>query len=161
MNGRLDFAVNGGDLGYNKNTYIEKLTEDRIVLAIASTNPIAEKKSVHPSDLLGLSFISHESNSQMYKLVESIIKELGMDSRITMTLGSMEAIKQAVAADLGISAIPFSAVSLELDLGSIKELKIDGKAWSYPYKLIYNKNRYLSPAVKKLMELVRIRMKTV
>jgi DNA-binding transcriptional LysR family regulator len=39
-------------------------------------------------------------------------------------------IRQAVAANLGVSLIPLSAVSLELKIGIIKELKIKNKGWS-------------------------------
>jgi DNA-binding transcriptional LysR family regulator len=75
-----------------------------------------------------------------------------------MVLGSIDAIKQAVSVDLGFSPIPLSAVTLELKLGLIKELNVGGISWSYPYCLIHNKNRYLSPAARKLKELVCKRM---
>jgi hypothetical protein len=45
-----------------------------------------------------------------------------------------------------------------MQLGLIKELRLACKSWSYPYSLIFNKDKYLSPAVKKLMNLVRLRM---
>jgi DNA-binding transcriptional LysR family regulator len=78
-----------------------------------------------------------------------------------MTLGSIDAIKQSVAADLGISAIPRSAIATELKYGLLKQLRVKDKQWLYPYNLIYHKNRYLSPAVCKLIELVRLRMKSM
>lgn len=153
--GKIDFAVNGGSLKYGSNVFVEKLMEERVVLSASPASELALKKFIQPEDLMDTDFIAHVTNSQLYKLAENITEELGIPSKITMTFGSIDAIKQAVAANLGISPIPLSAVSLELCLGFIKELKIQGKEWSYPYSLIYNKNKYLSPAAKKLIDMIR------
>jgi DNA-binding transcriptional LysR family regulator len=155
LDSKLDFALNGGTLEYCKNIYIEKLMEDQIVLAVSPENKLADKEYIKPSDLDGNNFITHERHSQLYLLAEKIIEEMHFPSEITMTFGNIDAIKQAVSANLGVSLIPFSAVSFELKIGVIKELKIKNKSWSYPHNLIYNKNKYLSPAARKLMDMVR------
>lgn len=159
LESKVDFAVNGGNMDYENNIYVEKLTEDRIILAVSPSSPLASGTLLKPADLSNTNFITHENNSQMYRLAKSIIKELDINANITMTFGSIEAIKQSVAVGLGISFIPLTAVFLELKLGIIKEIQIKGKSWQYPYNIIYNKNRYLSPAVIKLMDMVRANMK--
>lgn len=155
LESKLDFALNGGTLKYGNNIYIEKLMEDQIVLAVSPQNKLAGKEYINSSDLDGNNFITHERHSQLYLLAEKIIEEMHFPSEITMTFGNIDAIKQAVSANLGVSLIPLSAVSFELKIGIIKELKIKNKSWSYPHNLIYNKNRYLSPAARKLMDMVR------
>lgn len=152
---RLDFAVNGGTPEYHKNIYVEKLMEDHIVFAASPRNKLVEKEYIDPSDLINNDFIAHEKHSQLYLLVAKIIEEMHFPTKIAMTFGNIDAIKQAVAANLGVSLIPLSAVSFELSMGLIKELKIKNRSWSYPQSLIYNKDKYLSPAAKKLIDLVR------
>jgi DNA-binding transcriptional LysR family regulator len=154
---KLDFAVSGGAPEYYKNVNVEKLMEDHIVFAASPKNKLAEKEYIDPSDLINNNFIAHEKHSQLYLLTARIIEEMNFPAKITMTFGNIDAIKQAVAANLGVSLIPLSAVSFELNIGLIKELKIKNKSWSYPQNLIYNKNKYLSPAARKLMGLVRSR----
>jgi DNA-binding transcriptional LysR family regulator len=83
---------------------------------------------------------------------------MSIQPKITMIFGNIDAIKQAISGNLGISLLPYSALAFELKLRLIKELHIKGKSWSYPYSLIYNKNKYLSPASKKLIALVEKRM---
>ncbi|ATW27242.1 LysR family transcriptional regulator [Candidatus Formimonas warabiya] len=158
INGQVDFAVNGGNLPYNHSICIEKLMDDKAVLAASPLNRLSEKEFVKPSDFADINFVSHETNSYLHKFLENFIQEMKIPSRIAMKFGGIDAIKQAISADLGISLLPYSAVSFELKSGLIKELRIRGKSWSYPYSLIYHKNKYLSPAVKKLMEMVRTRM---
>ncbi|MGE5632185.1 MAG: LysR family transcriptional regulator [Caulobacteraceae bacterium] len=152
---KLDLAMSGGAADYNKNIHVEKLIDDHIVFAASPQNKLVGKEYIEASDLEGCDFIAHESKSQLYLLAARIIEEMKFPAKITMTFGNIDAIKQAVAANLGVSLIPLSAVSFELKIGLIKELKIKGKSWSYPQNLIYNKNRYLSPAARKLIDLIR------
>ncbi len=152
---KLDFAVNGGVLDYSSNVYVERLMEDKVVLIASPENNLACKEQIQSEELAPYNFITHERHSQLYRLTERLIQEMNIPSEITMTFGNIDAIKQAVAANLGVALIPLSSITFELRLGIIKELKIKSKSWTYPYSLIYNNNRYLSPAVKKLIELVR------
>ncbi len=159
QNNQLDFAVNGGYEVYTNNVSVEKLKEDKVVLVVSPESSLAKSEFINSSDLEHMDFVTHLSNSQLYQLLENIITELNITAHIKMTFGSIDAIKQAVAANLGASAIPFSSVALELELGLIKEITIPGKEWVYPYSLIYNKKRFLSPAALKLMDMIREKTK--
>ena len=158
---RIDFAVNGGDISYSGEVQVEKLSEDEVILIASPSNSLAKLQYVERADLANAKCIAHEKNSQLYKLFESIWDELDLPINIVMAMGHIDAIKQAVAANLGISAVPASAAKTELKLGLLKQLKIKGKRWFYPYNIIYNKKRRISPACKKLMELVRKKMKVL
>lgn len=156
---RVDFAVNGGDILYSSEVNVEKLMNDEVMLVSSPNNRLAELEYVERDDLKSARYITHEKNSQLCKLLEDILNELGLPANIAMTLGSIDAIKQAVSADLGISAIPRSAICMELKFGLLKQFKIKDKKWLYPYNLIYHKKRQLSVSAKKLMELVKLRMR--
>jgi len=156
MNNQLDFAVNGvTSLNYNSSIYIEKLMDDRIVLAVAPTSPLAGAELSHVNDLANVDFIAYENNQQLNRIIEDIMCEMDNPSKILMSMGSIDAIKQAAAAGLGIAPVTYSSVSLELELGILSEVKIKGRQWYHPYNLIYNKNKYHTPAANKLMEMVR------
>lgn len=121
-------------------------------------NVLANKDFVEPKDISKCRIISHVKNSQLYKLVENIIGEIGIEDGIFMTFDNIEAIKQGVIADIGITAIPRSAVCTELEFGLLKEIKIRGKSWKYPYCLIYHKNKHLTLANRKLIEFIKEKM---
>lgn len=152
--GDLDFAVNGGNITYAQEIFVEKLIDDPVVLCVSPSNPLAGRVLEDVRELESMDFIAHVVNSRMYKLATDIIGEIGVRSKITMTVGSIDAIKQAVEAGLGIGPLSKISVESELSYGVISEIKIKGKSWTYPYKMIYNKNKYLTPAAKKLMEMV-------
>lgn len=155
-NGSLDFAVNGGVMPYSNSIYTEKLIEDPLVIAASLNCIYAQKEYVTHDELKSLNFIVHESNSQLFRTAKSFIDTLNAPfEQIRLTLGNIDAIKQAVIANLGVSLIPKSAIMLELKLGIIKELKYTGNQLFYPYNLIYNKNKYLSLGSHKLIVSVR------
>lgn len=152
---KLDFAINGGNVEYCGNIYAEKLAEERMVLCTAPDSDLANQLYIKAEDLANHNFISHERQSQLYQITDKIIKENQLPTEITMIFNNIDAIKQAVEADLGVSLIPYSAVRNELNIGLIREIFLGDLSWRYAQCLIYNKHRHQSPASLKMMEIVR------
>jgi len=153
--GKLDFAVNGGDIDYGKNIQSSFLMNDELIIVASPQNPICQKDFVEPLDFIHQELIVHETNSQLYKKVYEFATHMGIENRISYILGNISSIKQAIEANMGISLIPKSAAALELKLGMICELKQKNSSYVYMYSLISNKNKYISPAGKLLMELIQ------
>ncbi len=151
---KMDFAINGGTIEYNAMVFHQKIMEERLVFAVAPTCPLSEIINLDPSDFKGYTFISHEKQSQLYQSTEKIIQQNQIPAKITMTFNNIDAIKQAVAAELGISLMPYSAVKNEIKAGLINEVFLKDQSWFYPQNLIYHKNRHQSAASLKLMEII-------
>jgi DNA-binding transcriptional LysR family regulator len=118
-------------------------------------NKLCEKSTIDIEDLMDTSFIVHSTTSQLYTNFKKFTEEAGISENISMYLGSIDAIKYAIYADLGISIMPYYAVKFEIEMGLLKELNIKSKDFSYPYSLIYNKNKYLSAATLKFIEILK------
>lgn len=155
---KIDFAVNGGDIPYSNQIYVEKLAEDEMIFIASPFSAFAEKEFAEPHELAGSRFIAHENNSQLYRMAVSILESLDIPINITMSLGNIDAIKQAVSANLGISAVPRSAACVELNRRTLRQIILKGQRWVYPYNLIYYRNRHHSNAARGLMDMVRERM---
>lgn len=154
-NGILDVAVSGGCSNYSDNIYSEKLFLDQLVIVAAPTNRLFNKKEVDIDDLAEESFIVHEKTSQLYTSFQEYINEFHITENISMYLGSIDAIKHAVYANLGISIMPYYSVKTELDMGLLKEITFSNKKFDYPYSMIYNKNKNLSLTTQKFIEVLR------
>ncbi|MDF2523202.1 MAG: transcriptional regulator, LysR family, partial [Clostridiales bacterium] len=146
---KIDFAINGGDTAYKSQIYVERMAEDKLLMVASPESKYITASEVEMQSLTNAKFIMHEKNSQLYKLTEEIVGKHGLPLNITMCLGSIDAIKQAVASDLGISIIPKSAIDAEIKYEILKEIHLKGFRWKYPYNLIYHKNKNLSPASEK------------
>jgi DNA-binding transcriptional LysR family regulator len=71
-----------------------------------------------------------------------------------MHFGSIDAIKYALYANLGVSIMPYYSVKFEIQMGLLKELKINCDKIAYSYSLIYNKNKYLTLTARKFIEIL-------
>jgi DNA-binding transcriptional LysR family regulator len=154
-NGSLDVAINGGNCNYNSYVYVEKLFDDRLIVVSSPENPLCKKEYVEISDLVIESFVVHETTSQLYTSYKEFIEALMIPENIGMYLGSIDAIKHAVNANLGISLMPYYAVKSEIEMGLLKELKLKNKRCRYPYNLIYNKHKNLSTNTLKFIEVLK------
>lgn len=150
--GTIDIAINGGELIYGSIIGSRKLMEDDIILAAGKS--CALQGTVTKDDLEKVEFIVHSINSQLYKVMKDFFDTFQLSHESTMAFNSIDAIKQAVTAHLGLALIPSVALQLELEIGSIRQLNTGDKKWVYPYYLIWNKQRYLSPATKMFIAFI-------
>ncbi len=151
----LDMAVNGGECEFGRQIHIEKIYDDRLVLVASVKNPAAALEKVCPDDIRGMSFIVHKADSQLYADYRMLIKKMNIPECVAMSLGNIDAIKNSVKTDIGISLVPEASVKEEIRSGELKVLNISGIDIEYPYRLIYNNNKTLSIAAIKFMEYMR------
>lgn len=154
-NGTLDIAVNGGNCIYNSSLSVEKLYDDRLVIVASPMNPLCGKPDISVEDITGEGFVVHEKTSQLYTCYKLFIEKNSIPKNITMYLGSIEAIKHAVQANLGISIMPYCAVKHEIESGLLKELNVHPFECAYPYNLIYNKDKNNSITLQKFIEVLK------
>ncbi len=154
-NGSLDVAVSGGVCNYQETVYVEKILNDKLVVVASDKNSLTKRKQILFGDLLHESFVVHEKSSQLYTSYRMFRELAKLPENVTMYLGSIDAIKHAVIANLGISIMPYFAVKAELDLGLLKELKIKNFDYDYPYHLIYNKKKNNSLTAQTFIEILK------
>lgn len=150
---QIDFAVIGGDYDYKKTFITKKLLDDTVIMIGSPKNPLTQKEHVLAQDLKNLPFIAHEPDSNLFDYTQHIIKsDLGITSNISMVLGNISAIKNAVAADLGISIVPLSSVKRDLETGMVRKISVVDKAWKYPYNLVYYRDKNFNLPLKLLIK---------
>lgn len=152
---QLDFAVNGGAVLSKSNIEEQLLFYDELILCVSSSASVTKNPVSSILDLQNESFIMHDPHSQLYAYTKRILNPINTNYSISMHLGNIEAMKQAVEAELGLAFIPKTAVHYELKVGLLKEIKIPNATFFYPQSLLYNKARYLSPAAKLLKQMVQ------
>lgn len=155
---QVDFAVIGGYYDYKKTFKVKQLSDDSMVLIASPKNPLAEKSNVLAEDLINESFIAHEPDSNLYNSTKYVVKnDLNIPFRPSMILGNISAINHAVAADLGISIVPFASAKYLLEKGMIKKITIDNKVWKYPFYLVHYRDKSLNVPSKLLIKTIEER----
>jgi Transcriptional regulator len=84
---------------------------------------------------------------------ENYLKEKKIKYANPLEFSSIEAIKKCVMNGLGISVLPLYAVRNEIKNGSLKMLELGESFDRYSTQLAYHKNKKISPAMSKLIEI--------
>ncbi len=152
-NGQVDLAIIGGEVPPELHDSLEIVpyAEDEFALIVPTVNPFAQAEVISREDLYRLQFIVLDSQSTIRKVIDQILTRNGIDTRrlkVEMELNSIEAIKNAVQSGLGAAFVSVTAIEKELQLGALRQLRIEGLEIKRTLSLITNPNRYRSKAAE-------------
>lgn len=100
--------------------------ENPLVLAAHPDHPLAAERNIPIERLASERFLLRESGSGTRSSTERLFAEHGLQLKPYMELGSGEAIKQAIMANLGISIVPLGSLELELEARRVVVLDVEG-----------------------------------
>lgn len=117
------------------------------LIAIASPRcRLAGSTRVALAEFAALPFIGRESGSGTRETTEAAFRGAGLSVRPIMELASNGAIKRAVAQDLGVSVVSRFAASLEIQLGLLVEIPLEGFPLHRQWHLFFARDKLFSPA---------------
>ena len=155
-----DILTNSIDLGLiaypQKHKQLEVLPfhDDVLVLVVSPEHPFADRKSVDIQEVAGQKFIGFEPDIPSRKATDAIFKEENIEAEPVMEFDNVETVKRAVEINAGIAILPQTTVVREEAQGLLKILKFKNKTYKRPLALIHRKGRVLTPAIKKLIDLL-------
>ena len=126
--------------------------KDELVAIVARRHPLAHRRAIRGTALVGEPYIAREEGSSTRGVAERFFAELGVILRPAMELGSTEAVREAVAAGLGVSVVSRHAV-LPRDR-RVVALRLQGRRWVRDLLVIRREGAPLSPAAAQLWELL-------
>ena len=135
----------------------EPLADDELVLIAAPSHPLAHAERVTVEDLTAADFISREPGSGTRATADAAVRALGSELIPFMELGSISAIKRAVAAGLGVSMLSSCAVEEELRFGTLVAVAVHGLNARRTFQVIRRKGSWISPAAHRLLDMLRER----
>jgi len=123
---RLDIALVEGPVD-DARLVVTPWRDDELIVISAPGHPLAaRRRPIPPSALAHEPFIVRERGSGTRAVAAAALAAIGVRPRHELTLGSTEAVKQAVAAGLGVAIISRAAADDQLALGRVRELRVAG-----------------------------------
>lgn len=147
------------DLGFiegsvdNHNFSVQACHDEELVVVMPPGHALESFKSVTPEELTRYPWICREEGSGTREVIAAYLSENHMhyaDLNVVMELGSPEAIKGAVEADMGISVMPMATISKEVRLGTLKALPLN-PSLKRPLSFIYKKQKFHLRALDELL----------
>ncbi len=133
----------------------EMLICEPLVLIAAPDHPLAQAPQVAPADLQDESFLLTERGCTYRILFERELAAGGVHPVTNMEFASIEAVKQCVAAGVGIAVLPEVVVAKELAQGEVRALPWAQPGFEVYTQMAWRKGRWLSPALSAFIELSR------
>jgi DNA-binding transcriptional LysR family regulator len=127
---------------------------NELIAIAAAQNPLAGRSSVTLADLAAQPFIVREPGSGTRETVEEALRAAGLSVRPVMELASNGAIKRAVAQDLGVSILSRYATGLEIQIGHLIELPVEGFPLRRQWHLIHARDKRMGPVDEAFLRFV-------
>ncbi|HCC69101.1 MAG TPA: LysR family transcriptional regulator [Nitrospiraceae bacterium] len=155
--GNIDIGLVEGDVNRQK-IIIERLLLDELILIVPPTHPWAKHTGISISELPKEAVIFREEGSGTRQVVEKYLAKydiLPQNLKISLILGSTEAIKGAVEDGMGVSIISRWAAKKESRYGSLKIVTIKEEKFTRDFSLIYNKGDYSSHTLMEFLSFLK------
>jgi DNA-binding transcriptional LysR family regulator len=141
----------------NKNLAVEGCRSDRLVAITPPGHELAKQGKIPVKAIADYPFICREEGSGTREVIMDYLKESGVDPArldIIMELGSLEALKGAVEAGIGISIVSRATLAKEIKLGSVEVLELDPPL-ERPFSFVHQKHKFRQRAMDELLEFAR------
>ena len=153
----LDLAVTGWRIALPDLEAIP-IASDEMVLVVAAAHHFAapEVQEVELADLAGEPFILRERGSGSREVLDDALHRAGIYVTPSLELEGVDAVKQAVAANLGISILSRCAIDLEVSSGRlrvvpVRDFKVERTIW-----LVRHRDRQLPRPAQAFVALVTV-----
>ena len=130
----------------------EPWVKDELVAIVARRHPLARRRTLPAAALANESYIAREEGSSTRAVAERFFAESGVTLRPVMELGSTEAVREAVAAGLGVSVVSRHAVRTRDP--RVVAIRLQGRQWVRDLLVIQRQGAPLSPAAARLREML-------
>ncbi|MEW5975551.1 MAG: LysR family transcriptional regulator [Acidobacteriota bacterium] len=152
LDNQLDFGIVTLPVS-DRDVHMIPIAEDELWLITCPSHPLASRPAVSLNELIPHPIIFHKAGTTRERLMKHFGK-LWDKLNISMELASIETIKKFVSIGMGVSIVPKSYVTDEVQRGSLRVVRIKNLKLLRKLGLIYRKNRYLSRAGKAFLEVV-------
>ena len=133
--------------------------EDELVLIMHPDHPLCSLKEIQPTDLTAFPFILHEKKSVSRSLTDHWTRANHIELKITMEIGSIQTIKEAVISNIGLSIVPKLSVVSEVRDGRLVAKPLPNYLNERYIYIIFRKNQLFTPLMETFKEFLFLSLK--
>ncbi|PJN66545.1 HTH-type transcriptional regulator GltR [Paenibacillus sp. GM1FR] len=145
----LDEPINSRDL------HSEFLKDETFQMVVSPDHMLASRSELVIDDFHKQHFLLTEKNCSYRTYFDQSITKKGADALTELEFHSVEAIKQCVAAGLGIALLPEMALKKELSDGEVVALPWDLSDISFSAQMLWHREKWISPSMAAFMEVAK------
>lgn len=135
------------------------LAHEPLIVISSNSDFLAKRDMIEISELEGKNLILTQRECSYRAQFEEFLESAKVKPNSILELDSIEAIKQYVISGFGISFLPRIAVEKEMDSGELVEIKYSGPKFYTIAQVLYHKDKWLSPAIQSILDMLAERFK--
>ncbi len=147
VSNRIDIAI-VGTVPNDIPVEIEPFARNELVLVAAPTHRLAGCSKIPLAELAKEHFLLREVGSGTRAALEAVFQEAGLPLLVSMQVGNNSAIKQGVAAGLGVALISRVALDMELETNRLVILDVEGFPIIRQWRIVHLKDKNLSATAR-------------
>jgi DNA-binding transcriptional LysR family regulator len=155
--GNISLGLVEGDVKRQK-MVVEKLISDELLVIVPTHHPWSKRKDVSIAELIDEPFILREAGSGTRQTIEKFFARHGItpqNMKVSMVLGSTQAIKEAVENGLGVSIISRWSARKELRFGTLHTLNFKEEKMVRNFSLLTHRNSVSSHAIEEFLSYLK------
>lgn len=156
--GKLDLVINMCDNPANPAHKSMRFHTERIFLLAEPSHALAKRRTVKPADIAGQHLLLTEGGCGYRGKFDMILAMQNIRPGHVTEFSSVEAIKQCVAAGMGIALLPAIVVARELRQNHFKALHWTGPSLDIGTHVLWHKDKWLSPAMTAFLDLIKAQL---
>lgn len=130
------------------------IIDDCLVLAAGKDHPFYQKSCIQVQDLAGESFAMREQGSGTRQLFEDYAARHQISVQTVWEANSPRTLLNAVLYDRVLSVMSLRLMKHEIQHNTIRVFYNQNGEWNRKFKLVYHKNKFLTPAIYELEKLL-------
>jgi DNA-binding transcriptional LysR family regulator len=143
MSNQIDMAI-VGRVPDDVPVVIEPFAPNELVLVASPYHRLAGRANVPLEELAKGHFLMREVGSGTRAALELVLQEAEVPLHVSMHMGNNSAIKQGVAAGLGVALISRVALDMELETNRLVILNVEGFPIMRQWRIVHLKDKHLS-----------------
>lgn len=151
LQNKIDFAFVEGKV-HSEEIIYKKIWEDELVFIEPYEHEWTNKTFIKKEDVSKEKFIMREKGSGTREIVESYLKDKGIEYEVFMELGSTEAIKRSVEAGLGIGCVSNQCIGEEIKSKKISKITFNEEKIKRNLLLVVHKDKFISNNMREFIE---------
>lgn len=152
-NNSLNLGFVEGELDGVATQHLGRLILREIVLLVVlhPNHPLAQRASILPESLNNQPLLTRQPHSRTRVWIDSLLARYQIKPQIVGEYDNLEAIKQSVLANTGITILPDYSIEREVSMGLLKALPLDGVALSREITLLWDKRHPFTPVARAML----------
>jgi DNA-binding transcriptional LysR family regulator len=126
--------------------------DDQLALAVHADHPLASRRSVRFEQTLDFEHVGLPPATAVYTMLHRAAAKSGRTLSYRVIVSNFDAALRVVAANLGISVIPFQVSLMHVPLGEIKVIPLTDAWAKRRFAVCFREQTSLAPAAARMVE---------